>query len=717
MAGFSGVMKLRVIEALELDLKHIRSQFGTGRLTSIDPYLQVNIDDENIARTAAKSKTLSPFWNEEFTATLHNAKSLNLTVFHSAVVGPNQFVANISVPLQDIIRHQEGQPDLWIVLEPAGKIHVFIELKSGHQGEVEKKPFNPSSSYFGRRAKRRNAVRRRVHQVNGHKFMATYLRQPTFCSHCSDFIYGVVNKQGYQCQVCSCVVHKKCHKDVVVHCSGSQQKGASSYPSGFSLNVPHKFVVYNYLRPTFCEHCGSLLYGLMRQGMKCTVCEMNVHKRCHHLVPNTCGTDLAKMAKHLAELGLSGDKLNRETVKSKSLISSGSKSGVELNRKVSSESAPGNLNQLRNGSEISLSGNSEIKVTKTQLSMSPGEKRKQMLIEQSKLGLHSFKFLKVIGKGSFGKVMLAERRGTSEHYAIKVLKKDAIIPDDDMECVLTEKRVLSLAGEHPYLTSLHSCFQTVDRLFFVMEYVNGGDLMFQIQKANKFDETRSRFYAAEITLGLQFLHRKGIIYRDLKLDNVLLDHEGHVKLADFGMCKDGMQENSKTGTFCGTPDYIAPEILREDPYGFSVDWWALGVLMYEMMAGLPPFQADNEDDMFEIILHEEAGYPAWLSKEAVSILKGLMTKNPDRRLGCVPGIGEVAINKHPFFAYIDWNKLEARQIRAPFQPQIKSSTDVDNFDKDFTREEPKLTPTDSNVIKSIPQDEFKNFSYENPNFV
>eukprot|EP00112_Aurelia_sp_Birch-Aquarium-sp1_P011542 Seg2425.4 transcript_id=Seg2425.4/GoldUCD/mRNA.D3Y31 product="Protein kinase C epsilon type" protein_id=Seg2425.4/GoldUCD/D3Y31 len=713
MAGFSGVMKLRVIEALELDVKHVRSQFGAGKITVIDPFLQVNVDDENIARTAAKAKTFSPFWNEEFTATLHNAKSLNLTVFHSAVVGPDPFVANISVPLQEIIRHQEGQPDLWIVLEPAGKIHVFIELKSGHQADPERKPFNPSSSYFGRKAKRRNAVRRRVHQVNGHKFMATYLRQPTFCSHCSDFIYGIVNKQGYQCQVCSCVVHKRCHKDVVIQCSGLKQEKNAAIPSGFSIDVPHKFAIYNYLRPTFCEHCGSLLYGLMRQGMKCKSCEMNVHRRCHTLVPNNCGIDLAKMAKQLAELGLSGDKLNRDNSKSRSVISPGSNSEDKKNRKVSTESAPGNLQRHRNGLDISIEGEENIKLSTNQLSMSPGEKRKQF----SKLGLHSFKFLKVIGKGSFGKVMLAERRGTSEHYAIKVLKKEAIIQDDDMECVLTEKRVLALAGEHPYLTSLHSCFQTADRLFFVMEYVNGGDLMFQIQKANKFDETRSRFYAAEITLGLQFLHRKGIIYRDLKLDNVLLDHEGHVKLADFGMCKDGMLEDGRTGTFCGTPDYIAPEILREEPYGVSVDWWALGVLMYEMMAGLPPFQADNEDDMFEIILHEEVGYPAWLSKEAVSILKGLMTKNSERRLGCVPGIGEVAINKHPFFAYIDWRKLEARQVRPPFQPQIKSSTDVDNFDKDFTREEPKLTPTEKSVIKSIAQEEFKSFSYENPNFV
>lgn len=257
--------------------------------------------------------------------------------------------------------------------------------------------------------------------------------------------------------------------------------------------------------------------------------------------------------------------------------------------------------------------------------------------------------------------------------------------------------------------------------------------MFQIQRVRKFDEPRARFYAAEVTLALQFLHRHGVIYRysfflnlwlssfhhqsffilffssffsDLKLDNILLDSEGHCKIADFGMCKEGIVDNVTTNTFCGTPDYIAPEILQELPYGATVDWWALGVLMYEMMAGQPPFEADNEDDLFESILHDDVLYPVWLSKEAVSILKGVcqlandltktntlglmnwfsvspfavvfvcqqfMTKNPSRRLGCVVSQGaEAAIRVHPFFKDIDWESLEARKVKPPFRPKIVS---------------------------------------------
>lgn len=251
-----------------------------------------------------------------------------------------------------------------------------------------------------------------------------------------------------------------------------------------------------------------------------------------------------------------------------------------------------------------------------------------------------------------------------------------------------------------------------------MEYVNGGDLMFQIQRARKFDEPRARFYAAEVTLALMFLHRNGIIYRDLKLDNILLDAEGHCKIADFGMCKEGMAENKLTQTFCGTPDYIAPEILQELDYDASVDWWALGVLMYEMMAGQPPFEADNEEDLFESILHDDVLYPVWLSKEAVQILRGFMTKHPAKRLGCVKDHGgEKAILNNPFFhEKIDWDLLEKRQIKPPFKPKIKSRTDANNFDKDFTSEEPTLTPVDMNVVKAINQEEFQGFSFINPDY-
>uniref|UniRef100_A0A4W3H6D3 Protein kinase C n=1 Tax=Callorhinchus milii TaxID=7868 RepID=A0A4W3H6D3_CALMI len=512
--------------------------------------------------------------------------------------------------------------------------------------------------------KRQGAVRRRVHQVNGHKFMATYLRQPTYCSHCRDFIWGVIGKQGYQCQVCTCVVHKRCHGLIITKCAGLKKQETQDEVGSqrFSVNIPHKFSNHNFKVLTFCDHCGSLLWGLMRQGLQCKVCKMNVHRRCETNVAPNCGVDARGIAKVLADLGVTPDK-------------------------------------------ITNSGQRRKKV-------GPHRWIEKGFRETRHYTLEDFLFIKVLGKGSFGKVMLAELKDSDEVYAVKVLKKDVILQDDDVDCTMTEKRILALARRHPYLTQLFCCFQTKDRLFFVMEYVNGGDLMFQIQRSRKFDEARSRFYAAEVTSALMFLHQNGVIYRDLKLDNILLDAEGHCKLADFGMCKEGILNGITTTTFCGTPDYIAPEILQELEYGPSVDWWALGVLMYEMMAGQPPFEADNEDDLFESILHDDVLYPVWLSKEAVSILKAFMTKSPNKRLGCVSSQGgEEAIKEHPFFKEIDWILLEQRKIKPPFKPRIKTKRDVNNFDQDFTREEPVLTLVDDAIVKQINQEEFKGFSY------
>uniref|UniRef100_A0A1B6EZ22 Protein kinase domain-containing protein n=1 Tax=Cuerna arida TaxID=1464854 RepID=A0A1B6EZ22_9HEMI len=331
-----------------------------------------------------------------------------------------------------------------------------------------------------------------------------------------------------------------------------------------------------------------------------------------------------------------------------------------------------------------------------------------------KYALEDFQFLKVLGKGSFGKVLLAELRGTQYYYAVKCLKKDVVLEDDDVECTLIERKVLALGTNHPYLCHLFCTFQTDSHLFFVMEYLNGGDLMFHIQQQGRFDEGRARFYAAEIVSGLKFLHKKGIVYRDLKLDNILLDFDGHVRIADFGMCKLQIFLDRTADTFCGTPDYMAPEIIKGLKYNQCVDWWSFGILLYEMLVGQSPFSGCDEDDLFWCICNRQPHYPRFITLEAKRILCQLLEKEATKRLGsCENGAEEVM--GHPFFNGLDWGRLERRDLMPPFKPNVKHPLDVHYFDKHFTAERACLTPIDPSILQSMDQTQFQGFSYTNPN--
>jgi len=341
-------------------------------------------------------------------------------------------------------------------------------------------------------------------------------------------------------------------------------------------------------------------------------------------------------------------------------------------------------------------------------------------------GFTDFDLIKVIGRGSYAKVLLVRLKESKRLYAMKVIKKELVCDEEDIDWVQTEKHVFETASNHPFLVGLHSCFQSSSRLFFVIEYINGGDLMFHMQRQRKLPEEHARFYSAEITLALHFLHERGIIYRDLKLDNVLLDSEGHIRLTDYGMCKEGMtRPGDVTSTFCGTPNYIAPEILRGDDYSFSVDWWALGVLMYEMMAGRSPFDtgpamgAENPDQnteelLFQIILERVIRIPRSLSVRASRVLKGFLNKNPEHRLGCEGENGFQDIINHEFFRTIDWRLLEEKQLSPPYKPYVRDEMGLDNFDTQFTEEPARLTPDESGVVDRINQKDFEGFEYVNP---
>jgi len=304
--------------------------------------------------------------------------------------------------------------------------------------------------------------------------------------------------------------------------------------------------------------------------------------------------------------------------------------------------------------------------------------------------LDAFKMIKVIGKGSFGKVFLVKEIKTSSMFALKVLKKDNIIKRNQVEHTRTERSVLGYV-KHPFIVGMNMAFQSRDKLYFVLDYCAGGELFFHLGKLGKFTESRSRFYAAEIMLAICYVHSLDIIYRDLKPENVLLDGSGHIRLTDFGLSKEGISSSSSgANSFCGTPEYLAPEILNRQGHGRGVDWWSLGALLYEMLTGLPPFYCQDRERLFEKIRKSELHYPASLSSTSKHLLRGLLTKDPTRRLGSGPKDAD-EIKPHPFFASIDWEKLQRGEIAPPWAPTISHNQDTSQFDAEFT-EMPIFSP-------------------------
>ncbi|XP_078516409.1 RAC-alpha serine/threonine-protein kinase [Lissotriton helveticus] len=331
-----------------------------------------------------------------------------------------------------------------------------------------------------------------------------------------------------------------------------------------------------------------------------------------------------------------------------------------------------------------------------------------------KVTMNEFEYLKLLGKGTFGKVILVKEKATGRYYAMKILKKEVIVAKDEVAHTLTENRVLQ-NSRHPFLTALRYSFQTHDRLCFVMEYANGGELFFHLSKERVFSEERAQFYGAEIVSALDYLHsEKNVVYRDLKLENLMLDKDGHIKITDFGLCKEGIKDGATMKTFCGTPEYLAPEVLEDNDYGRAVDWWGLGVVMYEMMCGRLPFYNQDHEKLFELILMEEIRFPRTLSPEAKSLLSGLLKKDPKQRLGGGPDDAK-EIMQHKFFEGIMWQDVYERKLVAPFKPQVTSEIDTRYFDEEFTAQMITITPPDQDDSLEFVDNErrphFPQFSY------
>ncbi|XP_045419222.1 serine/threonine-protein kinase N3 isoform X1 [Lemur catta] len=332
--------------------------------------------------------------------------------------------------------------------------------------------------------------------------------------------------------------------------------------------------------------------------------------------------------------------------------------------------------------------------------------------------LQDFRCLAVLGRGHFGKVLLVQFKGTGKYYAIKALKKQEVLGRDEVESLYCEKRILEAVGctGHPFLLSLLACFQTSSHACFLTEFVPGGDLMMQIHE-DVFPEPQACFYLACVVLGLQFLHEKKIIYRDLKLDNLLLDAQGFLKIADFGLCKEGIGFGDRTSTFCGTPEFLAPEVLTQESYTRAVDWWGLGVLLYEMLVGECPFPGDTEEEVFDCIVNADAPCPRFLSAQGLELIQKLLQKCPEKRLGAREQDAE-EIKIQPFFRTTDWQALLARTVQPPFVPALCGPADLRYFEGEFTGLPPALTPpAPRSALSARQQAAFRDFDFVSERFL
>ena len=326
-----------------------------------------------------------------------------------------------------------------------------------------------------------------------------------------------------------------------------------------------------------------------------------------------------------------------------------------------------------------------------------------------KVSLNDFKILKVLGRGTFGKVCLVQYKSTKKYYAMKIMKKNIILEHDQVSHTLLEKQILQNLN-YQFLVGMVFCFQTQERIYFVMNFIRGGELFNHLHKCKHFPEEETKFYCAIIGLALEYLHTHGIVYRDIKPDNILIDEDGYLKLADFGMAK-MLKDQEKAFSLCGTPEYFAPEIITREGHNKSADWWSYGILLYEMLYGIPPFYSKNIEKMFELITKAEIKYPKKIqvSENAKDLISKLLIKDQDLRLGAEGGFE--TIKKHPFFKGFDFKALEEKKIEAPYIPTLRGSIDVTNFDSKFTSEEIVTSEISPNTLEFIKcnQEEFEDF--------
>ncbi|KAH7637660.1 ribosomal protein s6 kinase beta-1-like protein [Dermatophagoides farinae] len=333
-----------------------------------------------------------------------------------------------------------------------------------------------------------------------------------------------------------------------------------------------------------------------------------------------------------------------------------------------------------------------------------------------RVSTNDFELLKVLGMGAYGKVFQVRKvtgKNLGTIFAMKVLKKAKIVRSiKDTDHTKAERNILE-SVKHPFIVDLMYAFQTRGKLYLILEYLSGGELFMYLQREGLLLENAVIFYAAEIILAIEHLHKLGIIYRDLKPENIMLDLHGHVKLTDFGLCKESIQSGKMTYTFCGTVEYMAPEILKRIGHNHAVDWWSLGALMFDMLTGKPPFVSSNRNKTIAKILHAELKFPKHLTHDAKDLIRKLLRRSPELRLG--GGVDDAApVKHHAFFKKINWDEVFFKRLSPPFRPVLHSEDDVSQFDTKFTEQMPIDSPEESSHLSRSINEMFIGFTYVAP---
>ena len=328
-----------------------------------------------------------------------------------------------------------------------------------------------------------------------------------------------------------------------------------------------------------------------------------------------------------------------------------------------------------------------------------------------KLTFHDFIKLKVLGKGSFGEVLLVKLKANNKYYAMKILiKKQVKLRHQEVHT--RAERDLMVKINCPFIVNIKFAFQDEFKLYIITEFMQGGEMFFHLHKEKKFSNEKTKFYIIEIILAIEFLHKNKMLYRDLKPENIMIDATGHIKLTDFGLSKMFTKSKEKAFTICGTPQYLAPEILSDDGYDNSVDWWSLGCVMYEMLVGKAPFKIPKGSYLTADLYKKKITIPEYVTPEAKDLISQLLVPNPKNRLGYGKD-GSQKIKDHCYFEGVNWDDAWERKLEPPFVPILKNETDLSYFDKMFTDEKiegSNVSEIPSSTMMSQTND-YKGFTY------